>query len=97
MEKHEVKLLKNSKTKNGYTYHNLYLQIDGGDPIAIKLSFETRKLKNFVLAMATDCEIRTQTLVKPREDFDDDGAIQCADAHEIGEAGKEARKHGKAE
>lgn len=72
-DKHEIKLLKNSKTKNGYTYHNLYLQIDGGDPIAIKLSFETRKLKNFVLAMATDCEIRTQTIVseKAKEDAED--------------------------
>lgn len=65
-DKHEIRLLKNSKTKNGYTYHNLYLQIDGGDPIAIKLSFETRKLKNFVLACATDCEIKTQTIVSDK-------------------------------
>lgn len=71
MEKHEIKLLKNSKTKNGYTYHNLYLQIDGGDPIAIKLSFETRKLKNFVLAMATDCEITTKTIVAEKAENDE--------------------------
>lgn len=71
MEKHEVKLLKNSRTKNGYTYHNLYLQIDGGDPIAIKLSFETRKLKNFVLAMAKDCEITTKTIVAEKAENDE--------------------------
>lgn len=81
-ENHVVKLLKNSKTKQGYTYHNLYLQIDGGDPIAIRLSFETRKLKNFLLAIATDCEIRTKTIVTtldegmteevPVEDSDDE-------------------------
>lgn len=67
-EKHEIKLLKNSRNKNGYTFHNLYLQIDGGEPIAIKLSFETRKLKNFLLACSQDCEIRTQTIVSVKGD-----------------------------
>lgn len=66
MEKHEIRLLKNSRTKDGYTYHNLYLVVDGGEPVAIRLSFENRKLKNFLLAVAEDCEIRTQTIVSPR-------------------------------
>lgn len=73
-EKHEVRLLKNSKTKDGYTYHNLYLQIDGGDPIAVRLSFETRKLKNFLLAVATDCEISTKTIVAEKVASDESKA-----------------------
>lgn len=63
---HEIKLLKNSRQKNGYTYHNLYIQVDGGEPIAVKAVFETRKLKNFLLAIATDCEITTKTIVAER-------------------------------
>lgn len=93
-EKHEIKLLKNSRTKDGYTFHNLYLRIDGGEPIAIKLSFETRKLKNFLLACADDCEIRTQTIVSLKDD-DLDGPFQTADASEIKAASKKVAKNGR--
>ena len=63
----EIKLLKTTKvTPDGHRFHNLYLQVNGGNPIAIKLSFEDKdyKKKNLLLAVATPCEIKTSTLVR---------------------------------
>lgn len=59
-----IRLLKNSKVKDGKRYDNLYLQVRDGNPIAIKLSFDNFKVKNMLLAIATPCEIRQTTIVR---------------------------------
>lgn len=66
-ETSEVRLLKACKIgKDGKRFYNLYLQVNGGNPIAINLSFPEKdyKKKNLLLAVALPCEIRTQTLVR---------------------------------
>lgn len=60
----EVRLLKCSKIKDGKRFDNIYLQINGGHPIAIKLAFDNFKVKNLLLAVATPCEIRQTTIVR---------------------------------
>lgn len=59
-----IRLLKNSKVKDGKRYDNLYLQVRDGNPIAIKLSFDNFKVKNMLLAIATPCEIKQTTIVR---------------------------------
>lgn len=69
-ETSEIKLLKTCKvTPEGKRFYNLYLQVNGGNPIAINLSFPEKdwKKKNLLLAVATPCEIRTSTLVREIE------------------------------
>lgn len=59
-----IRLLKCSKVKDGKRYDNLYLQVRDGNPIAIRLSFDSFKVKNMLLAIATPCEIKQTTIVR---------------------------------
>lgn len=64
MKEHQFRLLKASRTYKGKRYDNLYLQIDGGSPVGITIQPFNFKVKNFLLAVATDCEIRQTTIVR---------------------------------
>lgn len=59
----KLELLKCSRVKNERRYDNLFLRIDGGQPIEIQLARWNPKIKNFLLANATNADIRTQTIV----------------------------------
>ena len=52
-----VRLLKTKKVKGDKTYNNLYIQIGDGNPIAIELVHWNYKVRNLLLANATDFEI----------------------------------------
>lgn len=58
-----VRLLKNTKVKDGKTYHNLFVQLDDGNPIAIDLVHYNGKVKCLLLANAYDFETSTTTKV----------------------------------
>ena len=60
----KIRLLKCSRVKDGKRFDNLYLQVNDGNPIAIRLSFDNFKVKNMLLANATPCEIKNVTLVR---------------------------------
>lgn len=60
----KVRLLKNVKVKDGKTYHNLFVQLDNGSPIAIDLVHFNAKVKCLLLANAYDFETSTITQVK---------------------------------
>lgn len=62
-EKHSIRLLKQTRHVNGKRYDNLFLQIDMGNPVAIQLARFSMPLKNFLLAIAEDCEIRQVVFV----------------------------------
>lgn len=66
----QIRLLKCSRQKNGKRFDNLYLQINNGNPIAIRLSFDNFKVKNMLLANATPCEIQNVTLVRETSETD---------------------------
>lgn len=77
-----VKLLKMTKKKDGKTYHNLYIQVSPeGFPIQIQLSYFNYKLKNLLLAIATDAEIKQYTQVS-EINADADGVIGDGDGEE---------------
>lgn len=63
--KTSLRLLKCNKSKNGHIYHNLYLQVNDGNPISIKLTYDNIKVRNLLLAIAEQCEIKTTTIVRP--------------------------------
>lgn len=72
-----VKLLKNTKRKDGKVYHNLYIQASPeGFPIQIDLKYFNFKLKNLLLAIAEDCEIKQYVQVSS---VDEDGVISDGD------------------
>ena len=66
----KIELLKTSKVKDGHRYDNLYLRVNDGNPIAIKLTFNDFRVKCMLLANATPCEIKNVTLVRtnPQEE-----------------------------
>lgn len=67
-----VKLLKNTIKKEGRTYHNIYIQVSPeGDPIQIDLKFWNYKVKNLLLAIATDCEITRSVKVSDKPELID--------------------------
>lgn len=77
-----VKLLKNTTKKGDKTYHNLYIQLSPeGDPIAIDLKFFNYKIKNLLLANATECEIKRFVKVSDVK-VDEDGVVEVEVSHE---------------
>lgn len=66
-EKLPVKLLKSKKVKDGKTYNNLYLQFGDGNPIAIELVHWNFKVRNLLLAQATDFEVSRVVKVSTEE------------------------------
>ena len=66
-KENKIELLKSNSVsaKTGKRFVNLYLRVNGGNPILIDLVKYNGKIRGLLLAVATEANIQRLTLVSP--------------------------------